>query len=345
MRAEPSVEPPSATTIGRVPAAWQRRSSALWSSPASLKTGTTIPMEGSRGWPACVPRHRVRWPKGKLPTGEAVDALMTRQRVYGRGGRSSKLARPPELRGIQIAARVGAFSLSHRLDPARSHADLGHLHSTRRRTQTADVVDQMPNLLVLVNLAEARHAAQANAVLDDPEKLAVGALLYLRRVQSKCAWIHPPANIGRRAAVNAVTVRALAAIGHLTDRHATRVMRWRLRQRPPGAPRDDPELGLGGQVSLHSPRLVERAQAEVIQGNRGPGGEEQQCQKEKEQTSTQHQSPPRVRARWLWSANLIPSASSTIGRSEYGQRGPSSGNSDSQSTESASPVWFLKTRP
>src|SRR5712692_1979003 len=227
MRAEPSVEPPSATMTGRVPAAWQRRSSALWSISASLKTGTTIPMEGSRGWLACVPRRRVRF-----------------------------------------------------------------CHSTRRRAQAADIVDQMPDLLVVMNLAEARHAAQANAVLDDPEKLRVGPLLYFRRVQSKRAWIHPPANFGRRAAVNAVTVRALATIGHLTDRHAPRVIRWRLRQRPPGAPRDDPELGLGGQVSLHSPGLVERAQAEVIQDKRSPGGEEQQRQKEKEQNSAQHQSPP-----------------------------------------------------
>src|SRR5437879_12672128 len=107
-------------TTGRVPAAWQRRSSALWSIPASLKTGTTIPMEGLRGWLACVPRQHVGWPKGKLPTGGAVEALMARLRPFGRGGRSCTLARPQELRGIEVAAGVRAISISHQLETARN---------------------------------------------------------------------------------------------------------------------------------------------------------------------------------------------------------------------------------
>src|SRR5713226_962901 len=137
----------------------------------------------------------------------------------------------------------------------------------RLGANTADVMDQVPDLFVGASLAEARHPAQTDSILDDPEELGVGPLLHFGRTEIERARVHPAADFARRAALVPVTRGALASKSYAPDRHA-RLVVWRsYGQRPAGTSRDEPVLGLGGEIRFRAAGLVERAEAELRSGD------------------------------------------------------------------------------
>src|SRR6266446_6308790 len=64
-----------------------------------------------------------------------------------------------------------------------------------RVRQVANVEYQVPNVLVRLHFTKCRHATQANAILHNPEKLAIGIGLRVARGEICRSWIHPPARI------------------------------------------------------------------------------------------------------------------------------------------------------
>src|SRR5438132_12062275 len=64
-----------------------------------------------------------------------------------------------------------------------------------RLRQVANVEYQVPNVLVRLHFTKCRHATQANAILHNPEKLAVGIGLRVVRSEICRSWIHPPARV------------------------------------------------------------------------------------------------------------------------------------------------------
>lgn len=127
--------------------------------------------------------------------------------------------------------------------------------------KSADEMHKMPRLLVRIEFFEARHAAQANTMLDDPKELDVRPFLNLRRAQVWNARIHGLANMSGRTAVLSMTCRAFHAednrtgvcagigIGQCSDVHLRGLMP------------DNYMLGSCSEVGFEVAGLIERAEA------------------------------------------------------------------------------------
>src|SRR5271167_4177529 len=81
---------------------------------------------------------------------------------------------------------------------------LFHFHALfgRKLWQMADEQNQLPTVVLrIVGAAESRHAGEAHAVFDDPEKFAIGKILRARLAEIGRLGIEAPAGHGIAAAV------------------------------------------------------------------------------------------------------------------------------------------------
>ena len=142
----------------------------------------------------------------------------------GRGGRG----------GVSLEGRVQGGRLRRGSSVLR-----GKACSAPKRSH---VMDQVPNVLVGLDLAKRGHPAQPNAVFNYPEQFAIGIPLHFGPGEIRGARGHPPSDVRGRVAVGAVTHRTVYGVPFVAFFDARRSIRRRWRNTLPAAPTNQEAL-------------------------------------------------------------------------------------------------------
>src|SRR4029077_12558919 len=121
---------------------------------------------------------------------------------------------------------------------------------------------QIPDILVRFHLPECRHSAQPNTILNDPEKLAIGIALYIRRRQIRSPRIHPAAGLRGNMATHSVAHRALGAVSFVALEKAGLRLSGLIGHSMAALSSNQIALGLCRHQSLGAPRLCQCRSAE-----------------------------------------------------------------------------------
>ena len=93
----------------------------------------------------------------------------------------------------------------------RKRVDFGKARGIRTEQHT-HVFDQSPNMVGCLNFAEARHACESDAVVDDPKQLLIGIALHSLTCEVGSTRIHPLSRWRLSSAVDTVANAAIQAV-------------------------------------------------------------------------------------------------------------------------------------
>src|SRR3990167_6813527 len=163
---------------------------------------------------------------------QSQPAPQPRSRILSVGAKRISASMPAAMAACSSPISSPRPASAQRLNSSRSRASAWSSSSSfivsllplPARTQAAEVVHQVPDLLLGMNPAEAGHAGEADAVADDDEKLGVRVGLHAPRVEPHRARVERGADFRGRAAVGPVAEGAVGPELHGAVGDAQRVV-------------------------------------------------------------------------------------------------------------------------